>query len=172
MRVTTRSYNAARTCSNNEESVLMPHVLGNNFMVKHLSLHVDDDPRIEAQPLYMPGGRMNDGKLHDVIYVGCWTRPDGARDKAVYQLHEVDITDGKSLRSTEIQASADQQTTPGRPAAKFVPSRQKQRPALLLPATSGAPSKKTLFVSFGMTHEEGDTTHGWLIADDVGTLQA
>jgi len=33
----------------------MPHVLGNNFMVKHLSLHVDDDPRIEAQPLLYAG---------------------------------------------------------------------------------------------------------------------
>jgi PQQ enzyme-like repeat protein len=242
MRVTTRSYNSARTCANNEEIILTPQVLGKNFMVKHLSLHVDDDPRIEAQPLYLPGTKMNDGKLHDVIYlctmanniwafdandgkpiwktptnlgkpikpnpaphpgfphatdidlwgvnilwgilgtpvidpgtnkmyVVCWTSPDGTRDNAVYQLHEVDIADGKSLRSTEIQASADQQITPGRPAARFVPSRQKQRPGLLLTASDGAPTRKTLFVAFGMTHEEGDTTHGWLIAYDVGTLQ-
>jgi len=242
MKVTTRSYNPARTCANNEESILTPQVLGNNFMVKHLSLQVDDDPRIEAQPLYMPGVKMNDGKLHDTIYVCtmanniwafdandgktiwktptnlgkpikpnptphpgfpnatdidlwgvnilwgilgtpvidadtnkmyvvCWTSPDGTRIKAVYQLHEVDITDGKSLRNTEIQASADQQTTPGRPAAQFVPSRQKQRSALLLTSTGGAPARKTLFVAFAMTHEEGDTTHGWLIAYDVGTLQ-
>src|SRR5205807_9967222 len=47
--------------------------------------------------------------------------------------------------------------------ATFNPSRQKQRPALLL-TTKPA---KTLFVAFSMTHETHDTTHGWVIAFDV-----
>lgn len=38
-------------------------------MVKLLSLQVTDDPRIEAQPLYVPGLTMNDGKVHDVVFV-------------------------------------------------------------------------------------------------------
>jgi outer membrane protein assembly factor BamB len=205
-------------------------------MVKALSLHVDDDPRIEAQPLYMAGLKMNDGKVHNVIYVCtmanniwafdaddgktiwkanigkpikpgpkphpgfpsatdidlwgvnilwgilgtpvidadtnrmyvvCWTSADGSRPKGIYQLNEVDITDGKLLRNTEIQANAESQ---GKAGEQLIPSRQKQRPALLL-TKAGNPEKKTIFVSFGMTHEEGDKTHGWLIAYDVGNLQ-
>ena len=241
MKVTTRSYNAARTGANVQEGVLTPHVLGRNFMVKHLSLRVDDDPRIEAQPLYVPGIKMSDGKVHDVVYVATmanniwafdandgkaiwkaptnlgrpikpkptphpgfpsaseidlwgvnilwgilgtpvidtatnklyavvWTSPDGSTAQAVYQLHEVDITDGKPLRSTEIQANAAGQDSHGRPVAQFIPSRQKQRPALLLIEAAGPPSRKTIFVAFGMTHEEKDSTHGWLMAFDAGTL--
>jgi len=242
MKVITRSYNAARTSANLVETVLTPHVLARNFMVKHLSLHVDDDPRIEAQPLYLPAIKMNDGKVHDVVYIAtmanniwafdandgkpiwkaptnlgrpikpkptphpgfptateidlwgvnilwgilgtpvidpdsnklyaiAWTSPDGSTSKAVFQLHEVDITDGKPLRSTEIQASANDQDSHGRPVAQFIPSRQKQRPALLLTRAGGPPPRKTLFAAFGMTHEERDTTHGWLLAYDVETLQ-
>lgn len=242
MKVTTRSYNVSRTGANREETVLTPHTLARNLMVKHLSLHVDDDPRIEAQPLYISGIKMNDGKVHDVVYVATmanniwafdandgkpiwkgptnlgrpikpkstphtgfptateidlwgvnilwgilgtpvidsatnklyaviWTSPDGSLAQAVYQLHEVDITDGKALRSTEIQASAPDQVVPGHPVAQFIPARQKQRPALLLTVTGGPHRKKTIFAAFGMTHEEKDTTHGWLMAFDVESLQ-
>jgi len=242
MKVTTRSYNSARTGANLEETVLTPHTLARNLMVKKLSLHVDDDPRLEAQPLYIPGIKMNDGKVHDVIYVATmanniwafdandgapiwktptnlgrpikpkpsphpgfpsateidlwgvnilwgilgtpvidpdsnkmyvviWTSLDGSTARAVYQLHEVDITDGKPLRATEIQASATDQDSHGRPMAQFIPSRQKQRPALLLTDFAGPPRRKTIFVAFGMTHEERDSTHGWLMAFDAGTLQ-
>ena len=241
MKVTTRSYDNTRTGANLRETVLTPHILARNFMVKHLSLQVDDDPRIEAQPLYVPAIKMNDGKVHDVVYIAtmanniwafdandgkpiwkaptnlgrpikpkpaphpgfptateidlwgvnilwgilgtpvidpdsnklyavAWTSLDGSTSKAVYQLHEVDIADGKSLRSTEIHASANDQDSHGRPVAQFIPSRQKQRPALLLTRAGGSPQRKTLFVAFGMTHEEKDTTHGWLLAYDVETL--
>ena len=33
------------------------------------SFTIDDDPRIEAQPLYVPGLTMPDGKTHDVLFV-------------------------------------------------------------------------------------------------------
>ena len=69
MKVLTRSFDASRTGSNPEETVFTPEDLGNNLMVKKFSLHVDDDPRIEAQPLYVSGLKMSDGKIHDVLYV-------------------------------------------------------------------------------------------------------
>jgi outer membrane protein assembly factor BamB len=242
MRVTTRSYNPSRTGANIQETILDPDNVGKNLMFKHLHFHVSDDPRIEAQPLYMPGIKMNDGKIHNVVYVCTmanniwafdaddgkaiwktpsslgppikptlkprtgvptatdidlwginilwgilgtpvidpdtnrmyvvvWSSRDNSVENAVYHLHEVDITDGKSLRSTEIQATADQQTSPGHQPAHFVPSRQKQRPGLLLIVSPGHPNIKTIFVAFGMTHEEKDSTHGWLLAFDVTTLQ-
>src|SRR5260221_2268045 len=186
MKVTTRSYNTARTGANVEEAALTPHILARNFMVKHRSLHVDDDPRIEAQPLYVPGIKMSDGKVHDVVYVAtmanniwafdandgtaiwkapthlgrpvkpkptphpgfpsaseidiwgvnilwgilgtpvidaatnklyavAWTSPDGSTAQAGYQLHEVDITDGKALRSAEIQSNHAGQDSHARP---------------------------------------------------------
>jgi hypothetical protein len=56
----------------------------------------------------------------------------------------------------------------------FVPSRQKQRASLLLTKVqerSGSSVRKTLFVGFGMTHEEHDPTHGCVIAYDVGEFR-
>src|SRR6516162_6063930 len=67
--VFTRSYNAARTGANPNETELTPQDVGNNLLVKLFSLNFDDDPRLEAQPLYVPGVKMNDGKVHDVVYV-------------------------------------------------------------------------------------------------------
>src|SRR4051794_16763051 len=67
--VLTRSYDAARTGANPHETKLTPGKVGGNLMVKRFSLHFDDDPRLEAQPLYVPGVKMNDGKEHDVVYV-------------------------------------------------------------------------------------------------------
>ena len=69
MNVTTRSYHASRSGWNDEETVLTPGDVGRNLMVKKLSLEVNDDPRIEAQPLYMSGLRMSDGQIHNVVYV-------------------------------------------------------------------------------------------------------
>src|SRR5205823_3605142 len=73
-----------------------------------------------------------------------------------------------------IEATADGQAAPGAAPARFVPSRQKQRASLLLTKVqeqAGSPVRKTLFVGFGMTHEEHDPTHGWLIAYDVGEFR-
>jgi outer membrane protein assembly factor BamB len=69
MRVFTRSYDNARTGANSQETVLTPKMVANNILVKRFSLNFDDDPRLEAQPLYISGIRMNDGKVHDVVYV-------------------------------------------------------------------------------------------------------
>jgi hypothetical protein len=247
MNVEMRSYNPARTGSNVSESTLTPRNVGANILVKRFSLHfaddpaLKDDPRLEAQPLYVSGLKMSDGKVHDVVYVCtmannvwafdakdgkpiwahptnlgtpitpkstphpgfpgateidlwgvnlrwgilstpvldagtkkmyavCWTSTDGSVGKAAYELHEVDLATGNALRKVEIAATAPQQQVKGKPLATFVPSKQKQRASLLLGAV-GVPAKPTVFIGFGMTHEEGDPTHGWLLAYDVATLK-
>ena len=66
--VLTRSYDNGRTGANTSETVLTPAVVSQGLR-KLFSLRVTDDPRIEAQPLYVPGLTMNDGQKHDVVYV-------------------------------------------------------------------------------------------------------
>ncbi|HEY7426989.1 MAG TPA: hypothetical protein VH682_22330 [Gemmataceae bacterium] len=232
--VLTRSHDVSRTGANTQETQLTPQAVGNNLLVKRFSLTFNDDPRLEAQPLYVPGMKMNDGKVHDVVYVctmannvwafdakdgspiwkqpvnlgrpikpapaphsgfptaseidiwginllwgilstpvidpdtkrlyvACWTSPDGTLAKSAYQLHELNLADGSKVRNPLTIA------TPPLPAstATFNASRQKQRAALLL---TNKPAK-TLFVAFSMTHEEHDTTHGWVIAFDVADFR-
>jgi outer membrane protein assembly factor BamB len=68
--VLTRSYNNARTGANTTETVLTPNLVAAHGMVKRFSLQLTgDDPRIEAQPLYVPGLVMSDGRVHNVLYV-------------------------------------------------------------------------------------------------------
>src|SRR5262249_13754500 len=97
------------------------------------------------------------------MYVVCWTSPDGTVARAVFQLHEIDITNGSNVRPP---LAIHTPAIPGSTAA-FIPSKQKQRPALLLTRVP----QKTVFVGFGMTHEAGDPTHGWLIAFDVASFR-
>ena len=247
MRVVMRSYDPARSGANLSETALTPRKVGSNLLVKKLSLHfgddpnLKDDPRLEAQPLYIPGIQMSDGKVHDVVYVCtmannvwafdandgepiwpkptnlgtpispkptphpgfphsteidlwgvnhrwgilstpvldantdrmyvvCWTSHDGTLTNAVYELHEVDIKSGKDLRKTQIDAAAPAQAVQGKPVATFIPSKQKQRASLLL-IKAGNPAAPVLFIGFGMTHEEGDPTHGWILAYDVASLK-
>ena len=66
--VLTRSYDNGRTGANTSETVLTPAVVSKGLR-KLFSLHITDDPRIEAQPLYVPGLTMSDGEKHDVVYV-------------------------------------------------------------------------------------------------------
>lgn len=68
MNVLTRSFDVARTGANTQESVLTPQNVGSNLLVKLFSLHVNDDPRIEAQPLYVKGVHTPQG-VRDVVYV-------------------------------------------------------------------------------------------------------
>jgi outer membrane protein assembly factor BamB len=69
-KVLTRSYDNARTGANTAETVLTPATVLSKGLIKSLSLSVGtDDPRIEAQPLYVPGITMVDGAKHDVIYL-------------------------------------------------------------------------------------------------------
>src|SRR6267378_1331362 len=69
MEVLTRAYDNARTGANTRETILTPQKIGGNILVKRFSLFFTDDPRLEAQPLYVPGIKMNDGEVHDVVYV-------------------------------------------------------------------------------------------------------
>jgi outer membrane protein assembly factor BamB len=243
--VLTRSFDTARTGANTQETILTPQKVAGNVLVKRFSLDFNDDPRLEAQPLYVPGITMNDGKVHNVVYVCtmanniwafdandgtqiwakpvnlghpikpkatpfpgfptsteidlwgvnihwgilstpvidldtqvmyvvCWTSPDGTVNNAIHQLHAIDITNGQDKHPPlKIKAKADSQTPPGKTPAKFISSRQKQRSSLLLatPNGNGGTPRKTLFVACAMTHEEGDPTHGWVIAYDVATFR-
>jgi outer membrane protein assembly factor BamB len=240
--VTTRSYNSARTGANTAETALTPRLVGSNVLRKLFSLHFNDDPRLEAQPLYVPQLRLKNGAIHDVVYVAtmanniwafdanngnplwpapvnlgppvrpkpvdphpateidrwginilwgilstpaidietktlyavAWSSPNGSVDNASHSLHAIDITDG-SVRHAPliIQASAPDQVAAGQAVPRFVSSRQKQRSSLLLAPMrdAGGVEHKTLFVACGMTHEENDPTHGWLLAYDLATFR-
>ena len=246
MEVITRSYDAARTGANLNESILVPRKVGSNLLFKKFSLDfvhqpgIADDPFLEAQPLYVSGLKMEDGKPHDVVYictmannvwafdantgkpiwtkptnlgrpikpgpdpknappatdidrwginglwgilstpvldldakkmyVVCWTSSDNSVAKAVFELHEVDLVSGKDSNKIEVQASAPNQKVPGKDTPTLIPSRQKQRASLLLQKL-GNPPKKTVFIAFAMTHEEGDITHGWVLAYDVESFK-
>jgi len=65
--VLTRSYDNGRTGAITNETTLTPDIVAHG-LTKRLSLSIPDDPRIEAQPLYVPGMLMPDGKRHDVLY--------------------------------------------------------------------------------------------------------
>jgi len=69
MDVLTRSFNTARTGANTNETALTPAKVGSNALVKLFSLNFGDDPRLEAQPLYVSQLKMNDGNVHDVVFV-------------------------------------------------------------------------------------------------------
>ena len=68
MNVLTRSYDAARTGANTQETQLTPQNVGSNLLRKRFSLHVNDDPRIEAQPLYVRGVHTPHG-VRNILYV-------------------------------------------------------------------------------------------------------
>ncbi len=66
--VPTRSYDNTRAGANTQETTLTPDVVAKGLR-KLFSLTVTDDPRLEAQPLIVPGLTMADGTIHDVAYV-------------------------------------------------------------------------------------------------------
>jgi hypothetical protein len=66
--VLTRSYDNARTGANTSETIFLPSTVQQGLRrVKRLV--IDDDPRIEAQPLYVPNLKLADGSRHNVIFV-------------------------------------------------------------------------------------------------------
>jgi hypothetical protein len=65
--VLTRSYNNARTGANTTETTFTPDLVAKG-LVRVKSLVVPDDPRIEAQPLYVPGLKINN-EVHNVVFV-------------------------------------------------------------------------------------------------------
>lgn len=67
--VLTRSYDNGRTGANLTEATLTPALVASKGLKRIRSFNIDDDPRIEAQPLYVPNLQMPDGKKHDVLFV-------------------------------------------------------------------------------------------------------
>jgi hypothetical protein len=73
--VTTRSYDLARTGVNNAETALTATAVRTKGIVKLFSIHIPDDPRLEAQPLAVGGVRTPDGRTRDLIFqatMGNW----------------------------------------------------------------------------------------------------
>src|SRR5437868_6550543 len=68
--VLTRSYDNGRTGSNMNETVLTPARIASKGLKRVRSFNITgDDPRIEAQPLYVENLKMADGKPHNVLIV-------------------------------------------------------------------------------------------------------
>src|ERR1039457_6380719 len=66
--VLTRSYDDARRGRPTSETILPPATVASGLRLLY-TLNITDDRRIEAQPLFVPGLKMSDGLVHDVIYV-------------------------------------------------------------------------------------------------------
>jgi hypothetical protein len=64
--VTTRSFDGSRSGSHLRETVLTPQAVRSRGVRKVLTLRTPDDPRLEAQPLYLSGLEIR-GKKHDVV---------------------------------------------------------------------------------------------------------
>ena len=68
--VLTRSYDNGRTGANLTETILTPDLVQHKKLKRVRSFVLqDDDPRIEAQPLYVPQLTMPDGHKHNVLFV-------------------------------------------------------------------------------------------------------
>ena len=68
--VLTRSYDNGRTGANLSETVFTPQLMATKGLKKVKSLKIPDDPRVEAQPLYVPGLIVKkDHKPHNVVLV-------------------------------------------------------------------------------------------------------
>ncbi len=67
--VLTRSYDNGRTGANLSETIFTPQLLASKGLKRVKSLTIGDDPRIEAQPLYVPGLVTADGNKHNAILV-------------------------------------------------------------------------------------------------------
>ncbi len=65
--VVTRSYDFARTGANLAETILTPTAVKTRGIKTLLTLNTPDDPRLEAQPLYLSGMNVG-GKTRSVIY--------------------------------------------------------------------------------------------------------
>jgi outer membrane protein assembly factor BamB len=86
--VTTRSYDNARSGANTQESVLTAGNVAAHGVRRLFSLQLPGDKRgAEAQPLVVPGVKLDDGTTHDVIYVA--TMAD--------RVFAFDAADGKEL---------------------------------------------------------------------------
>jgi hypothetical protein len=68
--VLTRSYDNGRTGATLAEKVLSPQNVRKLGLKRRFKIELNqDDQRVEAQPLYVPGLLMKDGKKHDVLFL-------------------------------------------------------------------------------------------------------
>jgi outer membrane protein assembly factor BamB len=67
--VLTRSYNTGRTGANTHETKLTPATVAGIKLLRTISLDAGDDPRLEAQPLYVPALAITPGHPTDVVIV-------------------------------------------------------------------------------------------------------
>jgi len=68
--ILTRSYDNERTGANTRELVLTPERIMHGLKLsRQLRVDSEDDPHLEAQPLYVPKLEMLDHKLHNVLYI-------------------------------------------------------------------------------------------------------
>lgn len=68
--VLTRSYDNGRTGANTTENTFTPQLVETKGLKRVKMLKVSDDPRVEAQPLYVPDLMMKkDKKKHNVVFV-------------------------------------------------------------------------------------------------------
>ncbi|WP_428374700.1 hypothetical protein [Lichenicoccus sp.] len=86
--VTTRSFDAARSGANTGETMLSPQAVRTRGIRQARILRIADDPRLEAQPLYLPGLAIA-GVRRDVLFqatMGNW-------------VHAFDVQSGAALWS-------------------------------------------------------------------------
>lgn len=69
MNVLTRSYTNDRNGANTEETILTPARVGGNLLFKRFSLEFNDDPRLEAQPLFVSGLQIGGQAPRNVAFV-------------------------------------------------------------------------------------------------------
>jgi hypothetical protein len=68
--VTTRSYDNTRAGANTQETTLTPQAILGRGIKKLFTLQLPGDARgCEAQPLIVPGVKLADGSVHDVVYI-------------------------------------------------------------------------------------------------------
>src|SRR2546421_10516610 len=86
--VTTRSYDNTRSGANTRESVLTAGNVAAHGVRRLFSLPLPGDARgAEAQPLIVPGVKLDDGTTHDVVYVATMAN----------RVFAFDATDGTEL---------------------------------------------------------------------------
>lgn len=111
--VLTRSYDNGRTGADLSETVLTPQLLTTKGLRMAKSLVVDDDPRIEAQPLYVPNLVMSDGKPHNVVFVATMGNHVFAFDADAPQGHDLlwKAPLGEAFRPAEMQKPGEHRKT-------------------------------------------------------------
>lgn len=191
----TRSVDTRRSGANTHETSLKPGNVAQLKFLRELKIDADDDPRIEAQPLYIPAIQ-TDNRRHDLVVVCTMSNNVYAFDVGtgerilstpvidpgtnilyVVNWSSPDGTTNKAsfhLNSLNLRDGKSAQPaipiTAASGTARFDPHLQKQRSALLLLETrpSGGGVRKTLLMACGLTHETATDHHGWIVAFDVG----